>query len=204
MSTTTRRGALLGSALADLIGGAAVAKTAQASPLANPDAELIALCAEAARCEKRLAHINRHGTSGGRLRIRLRRLGRDLPADCRPASGDARRDPGEGQDSWLSGCPRSGLVRWVRRISGEPVRHRGISAHRWPGCALAVRGPHGAGRCGMSTCQIIPFRPKPRPVETTEEERRLSRVERIGGLIAILQEPGHPWAPVPVPPRRNP
>jgi hypothetical protein len=44
MSATTRRGALLGSALAGLIGGAAVAKAAQSSTLANPDAALIALC----------------------------------------------------------------------------------------------------------------------------------------------------------------
>ena len=63
MSATTRRGALLGTTLAGLIGGAAVAKAARSSPLANPDAELIALCAEAARCEERLAHIDRHGTS---------------------------------------------------------------------------------------------------------------------------------------------
>jgi hypothetical protein len=52
------------------------------------------------------------------------------------------------------------------------------------------------------TAQIIPFRPKPRPVEMTEEERKLSRLERIRGLIAILQEPGRPLARVPVPPHR--
>jgi hypothetical protein len=41
MSTTTRRGALLGSAIAGLIAPAG-AKAAQSSPPANPDAELFA------------------------------------------------------------------------------------------------------------------------------------------------------------------
>ena len=63
MSTTTRRGALLGSALAGLIGGAAVAKAAPASPLANPDANLIALCAEATRCEEHIRQIDQSGTA---------------------------------------------------------------------------------------------------------------------------------------------
>jgi hypothetical protein len=45
MNATTRRSALLGSALASLIGAPVVAKTVESS-LSNPDAGLIALCAE--------------------------------------------------------------------------------------------------------------------------------------------------------------
>jgi hypothetical protein len=41
MSTTTRRGALLGTTLAGLIGGAAVAKAAKSSPIANPEEKRI-------------------------------------------------------------------------------------------------------------------------------------------------------------------
>jgi hypothetical protein len=59
MSTTTRRGALLGTALAGLIGGAAVAKAARSSPLANPDAGLIAACEEAIRQDGIKDAINR-------------------------------------------------------------------------------------------------------------------------------------------------
>jgi hypothetical protein len=59
MSSTTRRGALLGTALAGLMGGAAVAKVARSSPLANPDAELIAACEEAIRQDSIKDAINR-------------------------------------------------------------------------------------------------------------------------------------------------
>jgi hypothetical protein len=59
MSSTTRRGALLGTALAGLMGGAGVAKVARSSPLANPDAELIAACEEAIRQDSIKDAINR-------------------------------------------------------------------------------------------------------------------------------------------------
>jgi hypothetical protein len=52
--------------------------------------------------------------------------------------------------------------------------------------------------------RTIPFRPKLRPVEISEEERRLYRIEMIRALTAELLEPGHPWARVPVPTRRKP
>jgi hypothetical protein len=45
MNATTRRSALLGSALASLIGAPVVAKAVESS-LSNPDAELLDLCAE--------------------------------------------------------------------------------------------------------------------------------------------------------------
>jgi hypothetical protein len=37
----------------------------------------------------------------------------------------------------------------------------------------------------------------------TVEERRLCRIEMIRALTAELQEPGHPWARVPVPTHRG-
>jgi hypothetical protein len=64
MSATTRRGALLESALAGLIGGAAVVKAAQSSPLANPDAELIAACEEVIRQDSIRDAINRDEFDG--------------------------------------------------------------------------------------------------------------------------------------------
>ena len=54
------------------------------------------------------------------------------------------------------------------------------------------------------TAQIIPFRPKPRPVEMTEEERKLRRIELIRALAAELREPGHPFGRVPYPASRLP
>jgi hypothetical protein len=63
-TTPTRRSALGFSAAALFAGltAPAIAASASTKPSAHdPDADLLALCAEAARCEARIRHIDQHG-----------------------------------------------------------------------------------------------------------------------------------------------
>jgi hypothetical protein len=61
--SSTRRSALKFS-VAALIAGTSTSTPALAGT-ANPDASLIALCAEAARCEERIRYLDQHGTCDG-------------------------------------------------------------------------------------------------------------------------------------------
>jgi hypothetical protein len=42
----------------------------------------------------------------------------------------------------------------------------------------------------MTECQIIPFRPKPKPVEMTHYEMELHYARRINGIIKAFEEAG--------------
>jgi hypothetical protein len=66
-TTPTRRSALGFSAAALFAGltAPAIAASASTKPSAHdPDADLLALCAEATRCEARIRHIDQHGVPG--------------------------------------------------------------------------------------------------------------------------------------------
>jgi hypothetical protein len=42
----------------------------------------------------------------------------------------------------------------------------------------------------MTECQIIPFRPKPRPVEMTHQEMEMHYARRINGIIKAIEDAG--------------
>jgi hypothetical protein len=89
-----------------------------------------------------------------------------------------------------------------RRWRAAPGQAAGVSAQA-AAEQSATPEAGASGGFGM-TAQIIPFRPKLRPVEVIAKERELRRIELIRALAAELQEPGHPFGRVPYPASRLP